>query len=216
MWPIALSPRLAIQCTATAQGTDPDYLWVVIVMLYWLKLAFGIIAGILSILWLVHVVLYVFLSPPLYAFLNTFFSAMDNVFPLFGTLAFAVFCFYLIAVTMKGTMKVGLNLLITTIHPMRVGGTLMSSMLFNVALVLLSCLATIQFCSQAFSLYSYETAIYQIFTNQVLNLKGLGWIYRQAIFLYMMYSIVGLSLIWFCIKGPEPFKRRKPEDIYKD
>lgn len=52
------------------------------------------------------------------------------------------------AVTMKGTMKVGLNLLITTIHPMKTGGTLMSSMLFNVALVLLSCLATIQFCSQ--------------------------------------------------------------------
>lgn len=52
------------------------------------------------------------------------------------------------AVTMKGTMKVGLNLLITTIHPMRVGGTLMSSMLFNIALVLLACLAAIQFCAQ--------------------------------------------------------------------
>jgi hypothetical protein len=105
-------------------------------------------------------------------------------------------------VTIKGTTKVGLNLLITTLHPMRIGATLMSSMLFNVALMLLSCLATIQFCSQvtvcnicnvpcsmalsacvmcnaqwscggnfvhvqAFSLYSYETAIYQIFTNQV-------------------------------------------------
>lgn len=52
------------------------------------------------------------------------------------------------AVTIKGTMKLGLNLLVTTLHPMRVSATLMSSMLFNVALVLLSCLATIQFCSQ--------------------------------------------------------------------
>ena len=50
--------------------------------------------------------------------------------------------------TIKGTTKVGLNLLITTLHPMRIGATLMSSMLFNVALMLLSCLATIQFCSQ--------------------------------------------------------------------
>lgn len=65
-------------------------------MLYWLKLALGLIAGVLTILWLVHVVLYVFLSPPLYGFLNTFFRAMDTVFPLFGTLAFAIFCFYLI------------------------------------------------------------------------------------------------------------------------
>ena len=79
-----------------AQGTDPDYMWAVMVMLYWLKLACGIVAGVLSILWLVHVVLYVFLNPPLYGFLNTFFRAMDTVFPLFGTLAFAVFCFYLI------------------------------------------------------------------------------------------------------------------------
>ncbi len=78
------------------QGTDPDYMWAIIVMLYWLKLAAGIIAGALTILWLVHVVLYIFLSPPLYPFLNTFFKAMDTVFPLFGTLAFAVFCFYLI------------------------------------------------------------------------------------------------------------------------
>lgn len=102
---------------------------------------------------------------------------------------------------------------------------------------------------QAFSLYSYETAIYQIFTNQarhpcrhyslhcewsvlhewphdcqhaallfpqLLNLKGLGWIYQQSIFMYMMYGIVGLSFAFFAIKGPEPFKRRKAEDIYKD
>ncbi len=39
-----------------AQGTDPDYMWAVIVMLYWLKLVGGICTGILSILWLVHVV----------------------------------------------------------------------------------------------------------------------------------------------------------------
>lgn len=78
------------------QGTDPDYMWAVTVMMYWLKLAAGLLCGCLSILWLVHVVLYVMLAPPLYLFLNTFFSKMDRVFPLFGTLAFAIFCFYLI------------------------------------------------------------------------------------------------------------------------
>lgn len=94
------SPWSLLQLSATdlvlMQGTDPDYMWAVMVMLYWLKLACGVVAGVLSILWLVHVVLYVFLNPPLYGFLNTSFCAMDTVFPLFGTLAFAVFCFYLI------------------------------------------------------------------------------------------------------------------------
>lgn len=75
------------------------------------------------------------------------------------------------AVTINGTCKVGLNLLVFTIHPMKVGATLMSSFLFNVALVLLASTAVIQFCSQAFSLYAYQTAIYEIFSDQVkLNL----------------------------------------------
>ena len=64
--------------------------------MYWLKLGAGIVCGGLSVLWLVHVVLYVMLAPPLYPFLNTFFAKMDRVFPLFGTLAFAIACFYLI------------------------------------------------------------------------------------------------------------------------
>ena len=39
-----------------AQGTDPDYMWAVTVMLYWLKLVGSVCSGVLSILWLVHVV----------------------------------------------------------------------------------------------------------------------------------------------------------------
>lgn len=71
-------------------------MWAVTIMMYWLKLGGGIVCGGLSVLWLVHVVLYVMLAPPLYPFLNTFFAKMDRVFPLFGTLAFAIACFYLI------------------------------------------------------------------------------------------------------------------------
>jgi LMBR1 domain-containing protein 1 len=70
-------------------------------------------------------------------------------------------------------MKIGLNLLIFSVHPMKLGATLMSSFLFNVALVLLACTAAIQFCSQAFSLYANETAIYQIFGNQVGGSRSL-------------------------------------------
>ena len=78
------------------QGEDPGYTWVLIVLSYWLRLFFGIISAILSVLWLLQVILYIFLSPPLDPFLNTVFKALDKVFPLFGTAAFAIFCFYLI------------------------------------------------------------------------------------------------------------------------
>ena len=50
----------------------------------------------LSLAWLLHIILYLFVYPPVTPFLNSLFIDLDNVFPLFGTFAFAVFCFYLI------------------------------------------------------------------------------------------------------------------------
>ena len=69
--------------------------------------------------------------------------------------------------TIKGCTKVGLNLLVFTVHPMKPGATLMSSFLFNVALILLATNAAIQFCQQSFALYANETAIFQIWGGQV-------------------------------------------------
>lgn len=71
-------------------------MWIITVIMFWVKLAVGILGGIVSILWLAQVVAYVFTYPPLDPFLNTVFTKLDSVFPLFGTLAFAIFCFYLI------------------------------------------------------------------------------------------------------------------------
>jgi len=67
----------------------------------------------------------------------------------------------------KGATKVGLNLVVFTVHPMKVGATLMSSFLFNVALVLLATQAAIQFCAQAFELYANNSAIQKIWGGQV-------------------------------------------------
>ena len=69
---------------------------------------------------------------------------------LFGTTAFALFCFYLMCCVIKGNVKLGLNFVFVTIHPMKIGATLMSSFLFNVALVDLCSIAVIQFCATAF------------------------------------------------------------------
>ena len=50
---------------------------------------------------------------------------------------------------------------------MKPGATLMNDFLFNVALVLLATNAAIQFCAQAFALYANESAIHEIWGNQV-------------------------------------------------
>jgi len=72
-----------------------------------------------SLAWILHIILYVLLKPAVTPFLNSLFSVLDGVFPLFGTLAFAIFAFYLVWCVLKGTMKFGLRLLIITIHPLK-------------------------------------------------------------------------------------------------
>jgi hypothetical protein len=49
---------------------------------------------------------------------------------------------------------------------------------------------------------------------QVMFLKGLRYIYQFNIFLYMMMSIMGISILFMAIKGPGKWKRKKREDAY--
>lgn len=71
-------------------------MWAITVLMIWFKLFLGVLGIVLSLFWLLHVVLYIFLQPPPTPFLNWFFIKLDHVFPLLGTLAFSLFCFYLI------------------------------------------------------------------------------------------------------------------------
>lgn len=91
----------------------------------------------------------------------------NNVFPLFGTILFGIFVFYLQGAVVKGNFKFGLNFLLFRVHPIRKGATVMSSFLFNVALILVATTATIQFAATAFALYASNTAILQIYGNTV-------------------------------------------------
>jgi len=144
----------------------------------------------------------------------------------------------------KGATKVGLNLVVFTVHPMKVGATLMSSFLFNVALVLLATQAAIQFCAQAFELYANNSAIQKIWGGQVSHcgaaivhqytkcffylidnlmrvflvqidyVMGLKYLYRLHVFYYSLYACVGLTAIYLIVRGPDRWKRYKVEDAY--
>ena len=50
----------------------------------------------LSLCWMLQVILYLFVYPPVTPFLNVLFIKLDNVFPLFGVVAFGLFCFWLL------------------------------------------------------------------------------------------------------------------------
>ena len=144
------------------QGEDADTAWVLTVVTYYAKLVLGALCVVVSLMLLIHVVLYVFISPPVHPFLNEMFIALDKTFPLFGVGAFAFFCFYLIAITVKGCTKFGVNFVIFAVHPMQPGKTMMSSFMFNMGVILLASTSVVQFCARAFALYAGDTAIERI------------------------------------------------------
>lgn len=46
-----------------------------------------------------------------------------------------------------------------------------------------------------FDQYAMETAVDQIFGNQVFNLRGIGYLFRTGAFLYCLFIIAGLTAL---------------------
>lgn len=115
---------------------------------WWFSLFVGILGAVISLLWVVHIVMYLVLTPPASSFLNIIFVNLDKAFSMLGTIAYGVFAFWLLWCVIKGNFKFGLRLIFIPIYPMRLGDTMMTSFLFNTMLILFSSVAVTQFCAQ--------------------------------------------------------------------
>ena len=149
------------------QGQDGELRWVLYQVGFLLLGLLGVVGLAVSALWVVHIVIYMLPPVPIHPMLNEVFAKLDGVFPLFGVAAFAAFCLYLMAVAVKGNFLLGLNFLVVKLYPVRPGATLTSSLLVNVALVLAMSGAVTQFCASAFASYAANTAVFEIFGNDV-------------------------------------------------
>jgi len=175
----------------------------------WTQLILGMISVVLTLLWIIHIILYEVLRPPPTTFLNAMFIALDNVFGLFGTLAYAIFSFYLLWAVIKGNFKFGLRIpFIFEIHPMKVGDTMMNSFLFNCLMLLLCSMAVVQFCTAAFSQYSRFTGIDEIFNVGVKNLAGIKYIWMYYFWAWIVLIFVAGG---FLIAFPGDKKKNKPK-----
>lgn len=198
------------------QGEDRDAKWVFYVMSFYLSLIGGIVFLVVAVSWVLHIVLYVLIDPPVHPFLNDMFEALDGVFPLFGVAFFALWCFFLLLAAIKGFTKLGLNFVFIQLYPMKLGATLMSSFLVNSALVLLCSTAVVQFCETAFAAYANQTAIQEIFGNEIYELKGIKHVFASNVFIYIMLGFAALTALWVVVRGPNAQKRKKMslEEIY--
>ncbi|KAJ1566979.1 hypothetical protein HK405_007670, partial [Cladochytrium tenue] len=154
-------------------------------------------SAILSLLWIVHIILYllpyILKSTPYSQFLSTFFESVSPI-PFIGTALYALFAFYLLLCVVKGNTKLGMRLFFFAIHPLRIGETMMNSLVFNTGIILLSSLAVAQFCTLAFAPYAKYTASNSLFGVQFQNLQGVQYVYDA--FVFLLIGSAGLSVAY--------------------
>ncbi|XP_071722695.1 LIMR family protein At3g08930-like [Rutidosis leptorrhynchoides] len=194
------------------QGEKAEATWAMTILGYLAKLILGIFGLIVSIAWVVHIVIYLLIDPPLSPFLNEVFIKLDDAWGLLGTGAFAFFCLYLLLAVIAGEMMIGMRLVFITIHPMKWGATLMNSFLFNVGLILLSSISVIQFCSTAFAYYAQATAAQEIFSHTLQSLRGIKYLYKYNVFQIAFIALAGLTFVYYAAFG---WRRKKPSGRFQ-
>ncbi|EFJ32053.1 hypothetical protein SELMODRAFT_75198 [Selaginella moellendorffii] len=191
---------------AYPQGEKADTTWALTVLGYLSKLLLGLVGLVVSGAWVAHIIVYMLIKPPFSSFLNQVFIKLDDVWGLLGTVAFAFFCLYLILAVISGEMHLGLNFGLIAIHPMKYGGTLMNSFLFNVGLILLCSVSVIQFCSKAFALYARATTAQEIFGLTLESLRGIKYLFRYNVFQIAFCVLSVVTLVYYLAFG---WRRKK-------
>lgn len=169
--------------------------------LWWiLKLILGILGLVLSIMWILHICLFMLQKrgEEIDPFLNKIFEKASDVgggaFPLFGILLYAIFVFYLQWAVIKGNFKFGVRVLIIRVFPMEPGKTLMSAFLANLWVLLLCTFPLVQFVAQALPEYARYTAIETLYGGQIRYLRGFKIFWGKNVFLYLLLSFAALTL----------------------
>lgn len=76
------------------------------IFLYAFAFILGIFCAIITVLWIVHIILYLITPIPLWPGLNFLFYYLDLGFPLFGLIAYSIFTFYLLISIIFGNIRI--------------------------------------------------------------------------------------------------------------
>ena len=181
---------------------------------YYCSMIFGVIFLIISILWVLHFVLYVVITPggkPVTDGINILLVYLTERGVSFISIAiFAFFCIYLLLATIKGNFKFGVRVVILgSIHPMKKNETYMNSILFNIMLFMITSVSVNQFCVKAFNEYAAMTDIDLIFSTQIKYLQFFVYFYRYNVFEYMLCAIMLISLIYLILRPSDSNSMKK-------
>lgn len=165
--------------------------------LFILQLAGGILAGFFSLMWILHIILFMLISPPVSGFFNSVLLATDKTFPPASTLLIFLLTSHLLFSSIAGAFTLGTRIFFINVHQMIVGKTLLNSFFFNAGLLLLLTLPLVQFLRDSFALYAHNSDTY-VFGEQFRSIDGFATLYQYNVFLLLMLVMSLLSILHFC------------------
>ncbi|MFQ6641600.1 hypothetical protein Gotur_015377 [Gossypium turneri] len=183
------------------QGEKAETSWALTVLGYLAKLVLGILGLIVSVAWIIHIVIYLLIDPPLSPFLNEVFIKLDDIWGLLGTVAFAFFCFYLLLAVIAGAMMLGLRL---------VGSY--ANELFSVQCGTYSFVLN-KFCATAFGYYAQATAAQEIFGHTLQSLRGIKYLYKYNVFQIAFIVLAALTFVSDFVLVSERFRDGEEKNL---
>jgi len=164
------------------------------------KFMIGIIGSVISLMWLLHICIFILPDPPVDPFLNNLFIGMSLPgFNLFGVVAFGIQVFWLFLCVINGAFNFGLRIpLLFRLYPMEVGNTLLNAFLVNSWLLLVCSIPTVHFCVTAFPVYTRETQVDLLFGSQIKYITFFGAFFQNNVFEIAMLCFSFLALIYLC------------------
>lgn len=178
------------------------------------KLVVGSIFGAVSTLWILQIILYMLTKVPITYFLNTFLISFDLFFPMFGNISYGLLSLYLLFCCLLGCFKVGLRFLCIKIHPMEVNATYVDAFLFNLAIILVTTVPLVQFCTIALGGYSRYTDAFLIFGVEIQYLHFFTKFYENSVFEYFILITAFITFVYLLRQPRE--KSMSPEDFKKN
>ena len=108
----------------------------------------------------------------------------------------ALWGLYLLFANVNGSFKIGLRFLILEIHPMKVGGTYMSSFMVNILLVIIQVPAMLEFMAMALSESVAMTDIDTIMNQSIRFTTFFTWFYYYQVFEWLILFWVALTCMY--------------------
>ena len=160
------------------------------------KLIVGCFYGLVSLLWIIHIFIFLLVKPRASIFLNEFLISFDTFFPMFGNIFYGLLSLYLLFCTINGCFKIGLRFLCIKIHPMEVNKTYMNSFLFNAAIILTCTIPVVHFCTIALGDYTVYSDAYLLFGVKIANLHFFSRFYNNNVFIYAIIISALMTLLY--------------------